>query len=497
MSDNKHEHEHLDSEALSVKLENNAKARSWIIRGVVIFLVLVFFGGIALGANDLLTRESSMPPEAELDASITDPPEGSAEIYAYLMEAYNGALAAKPKLTFDTGFSYGNGDEFLKAAAFTAVNASADVGTLDQMVRITAKGLADHLYESLPHGETQYGDDFAQQLWALNINPAQLEDAQCTFMYYRCTACNKGKDEWTEQCPECKAKGTDDKPIMVKDYRSNYTFTLTFADDSPMLEQNFHLRNAEDIAAMLKGQLEQAGTVTGLERSYTNVKIVAAVNRMTKKLQSLQFIRDINAKLGLDINPALSGVGQAELAMSLRETTGFRFTWPAVTLNAKTRTMGTRENSQLTARIDAPAGQETPYTWESSDEAICAVDQDGYLKTGKQTGKAVITASFELNGETHMDECIVDVKTPAEKVAVSHRKLKLDIGATKQLTAKVTPNNATYKEVAWYTENPAVATVDQNGLVTAAGPGETMVYALAQDGWFRSSCAVTVTGGES
>ena len=495
MSEQHKEHEHITSEALSVKLESSAAARNWIIRGVVIFLVLVFFGGLALGANDLLTRESPMPPEAELDETITNPPGGSAEIYAYIQSSIEIARAEKPKLSYDTSFDLGG--DYLDSMIFTA--GGADQGVLEQLkatARLLAPGVSGKLHDSSPAEETQYGDDFSQLLWQLNFDPAQIENAECDFVYFRCTACGRGEKEPQETCPGCGAKGTEERPIFVIAYQDNYTFTLTFADDSTAIDENFHPRTVEAMESILSGELEGAAVIRGMERDYKNASIVAAVNRTTKKLQSLQFVKDIDAWLDLDINPQLAQVGQAAFNLSLKETTNFKFTWPAVTLSAHERTMNTRENSQLTARIDAPDGQETPITWVSSAPTICAIDQDGYLKSGKETGEAVITVTFELDGEAYSDECAVHVKVPVENIKLDRRTLKLDKGETKQLKATVSPRKATYKSVTWHTGDPAVAVVDENGLITAVAPGTVKVYALAVDGWFRSSCTVIVAGGE-
>ena len=499
MSDHKEhkehkEHEHVTAEALSVKLEGSEKARSWIVRGVIIFLVLVFFGGMALGANDLLTREGQQPPKPVLDASITDPPEGSEAIYAYVQKAMGMALAEKPKFAWDTTFAYEKDNKYLDEIAFTGGDHTDE--WLKNAVQLVALGAAEHLYDNYPSGETQYGDDFTQTLWDMPFEPAQLESAKCTFVYYRCTACGKGEDEWKAQCPECKAKGTEEQPIMVKDYRGDYTLTLYFADGSPLVDEVFRTRAPEEIAALLAEPLAGAATLNGVGYTFRNARIEAAINRTTGRLLSLKFKRDVDARLDLTLDPQFSNLGNTALSLPLAESANFRFTWPVAVLSSHERVMEPKENSQLTVRLDAPDGQETPHTWSSSDEAICAVDQEGYLKAGKEPGEAVISISFELNSKTITDECTIKVKVPAEKAKLNRRSLKLEPGGTKQLKATVTPNSASYKDVTWHTENPDIAIVDENGVVTALSPGKAVIYALSVDGYYRASCAVTVTGGE-
>ena len=499
--EHKHEREHVTAETLSVKLEGSEKARSWIIRGVVIFLVLVFFGGLALGANDLLTREGQQPPEQELDATITDPPEGEEAIYAYMQAAIDMALAEKPKFAYDTTFEYAKDNDYLDDIAFAFSDAgSADTALneawLKNAVRLVALGAAEHLYDSYPSGETQYGEDFTQTLWNMPFDPAQLDDAKCTFVYYRCTACGKGEDEWKAQCPECKAKGTEEKPIMVKDYRGNYALTLYFTDDSPLIDEVFRTRAPEEIIGMLEEPLASAAALDSIDYTFRNARIEAAINRTTGKLQTLKFKRDVDAKLGLALEPQFSGLGSAALSITVAQSENFRFTWPAAVLSSHERVMDPKENSQLTVRIDAPDGQETPHTWATTDLDVCSVDQEGYLKAGKQPGEAIVSVNFVLDGVTYTDECMIHVKVPVEKAQLNHRSLKLALGEVKQLIATVTPRNASYKGVTWNSENPDIASVDANGNVTALAPGQTAVYALSVDGYYRATCIVTVTGGE-
>ncbi len=67
----------------------------------------------------------------------------------------------------------------------------------------------------------------------------------------------------------------------------------------------------------------------------------------------------------------------------------------------------------------------------------------------------------------------------------------LRTGETLQLSASVQPRNATDGGVLWSTSDPTIATVDEQGVVTAAGGGTVIVYACAEDGTCYDSIAVT------
>ena len=84
------------------------------------------------------------------------------------------------------------------------------------------------------------------------------------------------------------------------------------------------------------------------------------------------------------------------------------------------------------------------------------------------------------------------VKISAEEIDISHRKLKLSVGETYTLEAKVSPRNATIKTVKWYSKNEEIAVVDPNGTITAKRSGTVDIYAVSDDGYFKATCHVEV-----
>ena len=66
-----------------------------------------------------------------------------------------------------------------------------------------------------------------------------------------------------------------------------------------------------------------------------------------------------------------------------------------------------------------------------------------------------------------------------EGITLDRETLTLKPGMEWQLTATVTPNNASDKTVAWSSSNDWVAEVDENGIVLAVGTGFATIYAQA------------------
>ena len=77
-------------------------------------------------------------------------------------------------------------------------------------------------------------------------------------------------------------------------------------------------------------------------------------------------------------------------------------------------------------------------------------------------------------------------------VSMSKKNVTLKPKETINLTATVKPSNATNKKVTWSSKNQKVATVTQNGKVTAKAAGTTTITATTEDGGFTATCKVTV-----
>ena len=91
--------------------------------------------------------------------------------------------------------------------------------------------------------------------------------------------------------------------------------------------------------------------------------------------------------------------------------------------------------------------------------------------------------------------------TSVNKVSLDKTELALTVGDTQTLTATITPDDANNKSVSWSSDKPSVATVDENGKVTAVAEGTAKITVTTVDGKKTADCAVTVTaksgGGSS
>ncbi|MFK7693090.1 Ig-like domain-containing protein [Paenibacillus sp. HJGM_3] len=117
--------------------------------------------------------------------------------------------------------------------------------------------------------------------------------------------------------------------------------------------------------------------------------------------------------------------------------------------------------------------------------------------TGSTNTSAVIFMYKRVAaGEVYFDdfELVQKLPTPVPATGVSLDKtdLSLNIGGTAALSAAIAPTNATNKKVTWSSDNAAVAKVDSNGKVTAAGVGTAKITVTTADGAKTAVCTVRV-----
>lgn len=134
----------------------------------------------------------------------------------------------------------------------------------------------------------------------------------------------------------------------------------------------------------------------------------------------------------------------------------------------------------LTATVSTETATNKNIIWKTANAGIADVDQNGTI-TGKAYGTTVITAVAEDGGGAKAT-CVVQVVEPVKSISVKPTELRLVQGDTAMLNVSVSPSNATVKKVQWETTNAAVATVDEDGEVTAVGPGKCRIVARATDG---------------
>ena len=160
-----------------------------------------------------------------------------------------------------------------------------------------------------------------------------------------------------------------------------------------------------------------------------------------------------------------------------------------IALNQTAITINIEETATLTATMSSSSNVAPPtVTWTSSNTAVAIVDANGKV-TAKGAGTATITAKAGEKSAT----CMVTVKTVfINNISLNPNSAVMSKNETLTLSATITPSNTTDKTVTWSSSNSAIASVDNNGKVTAKSAGAATI--TAKVGGKTATCEVNIKG---
>ena len=121
------------------------------------------------------------------------------------------------------------------------------------------------------------------------------------------------------------------------------------------------------------------------------------------------------------------------------------------------------------------------------DETLTIPEDASLNANGKLTNDGTIIVKGELTGDVEGNGSI-----PITNITLDKTVLSLDVDKTATLRAMITPEQATEKAVTWISNNTNIATVDENGTVTAVSVGTVIITVTTADDSKTATCEVTV-----
>lgn len=143
------------------------------------------------------------------------------------------------------------------------------------------------------------------------------------------------------------------------------------------------------------------------------------------------------------------------------------------TTTSFTPTVG--ENDAFTLDIAANTGKATNYR---------------YLKYYSGTPRFAVYSTTPDKIVIYKRVVVGDI--PVTSVSLNKTSTTLTVGDTEQLTATITPNDATDSAISWESSNTSVATVNSEGNITAVAFGTARITVTTHNGSFTDYCDVTV-----
>ncbi len=171
-----------------------------------------------------------------------------------------------------------------------------------------------------------------------------------------------------------------------------------------------------------------------------------------------------------------------------------------VSLRETSLSLNSGDTGDLHCDIQADPGDTYTVVWESNNQAVATVDQNGKV-TAVSAGSATITAKVDGLSAS----CTVTVTdptpitVPVTGISLSPSPLTLDVGDRDDLNVLFQPANASNKNFTITNNtNPGVVSVTKSGgtllRVTALSAGSSRITVTSEDGNHTADCVVTVNG---
>ncbi|WP_285959894.1 leucine-rich repeat protein [Thomasclavelia spiroformis] len=202
----------------------------------------------------------------------------------------------------------------------------------------------------------------------------------------------------------------------------------------------------------------------------------------------------------VDANGVVIGISEGKATITVRNSNGLSASSEVTVTNINTPITKVSLNySDLEIKKDSSQGlratitpkettDDKTLTWESSNPEVATVSSTGVV-TARRPGNAIITVRTS-NGLT--DTCNITVISQITSVHLNLTAITLDEGVSQTLRATINPSDTTDdKTLTWKSSNPEVATVDQEGKVTAVKEGSATITVTTVNGK-EATCTVTV-----
>ncbi|MGI6584807.1 MAG: S-layer homology domain-containing protein [Lutisporaceae bacterium] len=278
---------------------------------------------------------------------------------------------------------------------------------------------------------------------------------------------------------EVTVDGNDD--VIIEGNAGN----ITVLADNVTVTAN----NADITSASIVG--ENTNIIVGTTSTIGSVSINAANSGVEVSGQVNNIQTAANA-VGTEITVASGGQVSSIVANGSGTTVGGSGTVRNVTANAN-NVVVTTTNTSVTAGTGTSgviAGT-TPVTGGTTDNTTSTP-----TPTTSSGGSSSGSSGSSRDDDDDDDDDVSNIVS-VSAISVEPKELTLLVEETAQLTATVTPSNATNKKINWSSSDEEVATVDASGNVTAVAVGTATITATSDaDSSKKDSCVVTIEAKE-
>lgn len=286
-------------------------------------------------------------------------------------------------------------------------------------------------------------------------------------------------------------KIAQESQMKKKSYFTNFDFDNIWEIDSFCTEYPYpqlrHNRQVRADSVVLKKLPSKLSYMQGDPAAFSDGEITITYENGT----TTEINMDESMLSGYDLNK----IGKQTVILSFAgfqtqfsiEVKGVAVT--GITLDQTELTLGVSESKMLMAAVLPANATNKNIIWESSDEKIVTVSSDGTVQA-KKKGEATITAySFDKKKSA---SCKVTVNVPCVKLTFGEYDSEMYPGETQKIRVSMQPLE-TQDSLTWMSGNQNIATVDEEGNVTAVAAGKVDIIVTADSG-VSEKCTILVKG---
>lgn len=435
------------------KLDSNSTRKKLIFAAVTVVLITFFVLGTIFGGMYILSYEGTEAlPEAEKTYSPL-PEDAEAVIKAFA--AFTEETKKYDGTKLDVSLGVNIPDESISLTGEKAEGASP----LFSHIKSAVVSLISDFYEN-ERVKGEYGTNFSSYLYKTDFT-TDAAAAEC---------------------------------IINEENENNASFIFTFSAENEKTAEIFSMSASSAVIDGVKDKLSEMVNIKNIDISYDSFVLTADINREKNIMTGVSQNRVCTVTAELEFIGEYSDFGTLTLSFKLEINKNYNFSRVEMyfTDDVFYVTKGASDEFKTkTVSDESPA--ETVLTFTSSNPEILSVD-GRFFKANKVSEEPVtVSVEYTYKGVTYRDTCEFYVIVPVEGVKQNEKEISLKKGDEKALSVTVSPDDATLKQVYWFTTDENIASVDENGVVTAKNAGSASVYCITRDGNYKSSCAVEVS----
>ena len=149
------------------------------------------------------------------------------------------------------------------------------------------------------------------------------------------------------------------------------------------------------------------------------------------------------------------------------------------------------EEQKIDAKLTPADAKDVKLSWKSADTDVATVDKNGVVK-GVNTGETTITLTDSVTGLSKDITVTVNGLELPESMKFDKDSVTVEVGDVYNSVLKFTPEDITYTGAIYYTSDSSVASVTNEGVITAKSAGNCTIEAYYEND-YRLVASMEVT----